>query len=69
MHEEYPERESDMIDIDCEVLSITPSAVWISIDPFKPDICLPRSEIRWSEELGHVTIEMPEWLAIEKGLE
>jgi len=68
---------SDLIDIECEIVSESPKAVQIwdgaSYDSdggfaTRKTVWLPRSQIEIIENGKTATVTMPEWLATEKGL-
>ena len=64
-------RKLNLIELDCDYVGETDDAILIA-NPFeeKDSIWLPKSQIE-IEYLGHVgciSVTLPEWLAIEKGL-
>jgi hypothetical protein len=62
--------KSNVIDIDGEITIRTGSAVFFHTGNKSEAVWLPRSQIEINETgvAGIVTITLPEWLALDKGL-
>jgi len=62
---------NDMIDVeDLTFVRSTDAAILVR-DPDESEIWLPQSQIEWPEDVDRgdiLTVTMPEWLAIDKGL-
>ena len=64
---------AEKVTVDLRLVAQTPAALGFTEDePTDPVIWLPRSQIELDDpdtEMGDVvSVELPEWLAIEKGL-
>jgi len=61
--------DRDMIDIDVDLHHETDRAILVSESGDKEDaVWLPKSQIEIVSESGYLSITLPEWLALEKGL-
>ena len=62
--------ESDLVDLDVQVLHETEMAALVTLDVPDNGVWLPKSKIEISETGigGIMTVTLPEWLALEKGL-
>lgn len=62
--------KSNVIDIDVQVLRETDKAAMVTLDVPDNGVWLPKSQIELSETgiAGIMTVTLPEWLALEKGL-
>ena len=61
---------SDLVDLDVQVLHETEMAALVTLDVPDNGVWLPKSKIEISETGigGIMTVTLPEWLALEKGL-
>ncbi|UXU73777.1 MULTISPECIES: hypothetical protein [unclassified Paracoccus (in: a-proteobacteria)] len=61
---------SNVIDLDVQVLHETDKAVMVTPDVPDNGVWLPKSQIELSETgiAGIMTVTLPEWLALERGL-
>lgn len=65
----YQPEEEDRVNIACKVVRETNAAILVSVDPLAPEVWLPKSQIGYDGSFGEdIDIEIPEWLAIDKGL-
>ena len=62
--------KSDLIDLDVQVLRETEKAVLVTLDVPENGVWLPKAQIELNETVvrGIMTLTLPEWLAIERGL-
>lgn len=62
--------KSDLVDIDVQVLHETEKAALVTVDVPDNGVWLPKSKIELSETgiAGIMTVTLPEWLALDKGL-
>lgn len=60
----------DLVDLDVQVLHETEKAALVTLDVPDNGVWLPKSKIEISETGigGIMTVTLPEWLALEKGL-
>lgn len=61
---------SNVIDLDVQVLRETEKAALVTQDGPENAVWLPKSEIELSETgiAGIMTVTLPEWLALDKGM-
>jgi hypothetical protein len=61
---------SNVIDLDVQVLHETDKAAMVTLDVPDNGVWLPKSQIELNETgiAGIMTVTLPEWLALEKGL-
>lgn len=61
---------SNLIDLDVQVLRETDKAAMVTLDVPDNGVWLPKSQIELNETgiAGIVTVTLPEWLALDKGL-
>ena len=65
-------RNHDIVEVSCSVVKETPAAYLIDAGLTKADkvtpayVWVPKSECEWDD--GDKTMQMPEWLATDKGL-
>ena len=61
---------ADLVDIDVQVLHETEKAALVTVDVPDNGVWLPKSQIELSETGigGIMTMTLPEWLALDKGL-
>lgn len=69
------DREVSSIEIFCKFIVSTPRAICIKEMDSTPGVWIPRSQILYCdkdldavEKESYLTITIPEWLAVEKGL-
>ena len=62
--------KSDLVDLDVQVLHETEKAALVTLDVPENGVWLPKSKIEISETgtSGIMTLTLPEWLALERGL-
>lgn len=62
--------ESDLVDLDVQVLHETKRAALVTLDVPENGVWLPKAKIELSETgiVGIMTVTLPEWLALERGL-
>lgn len=62
--------KSDLIDLDVQVLHQTDKAAMVTLDVPDNGVWLPKSQIELNETgiAGIMTVTLPEWLALDKGL-
>jgi hypothetical protein len=62
--------KSNLVDIDVQVLHETEKAALVTVDVPDNGVWLPKSQIELSETGigGIMTMTLPEWLALDKGL-
>lgn len=62
--------KSDPVDLDVQVLHETDKAALVTLDVPEKGVWLPKSKIELSETgiAGIMTVTLPEWLALDKGL-
>lgn len=62
--------KSNIIDIDVQVLHQTEKAALVTMDVPDNGVWLPKAQIELSETGigGIMTVTLPEWLALERGL-
>ena len=62
--------KSNLVDIDVQVLHETEKAALVTVDIPDNGVWLPKSQIELSETGigGIMTMTLPEWLALDKGL-
>ncbi len=61
---------SNVIDLDVQVLHETDKAAMVTLDVPDNGVWLPKSQIELTETgiAGIMTVTLPEWLALDKGL-
>ena len=61
---------SDLVDLDGHVLHETEKAALVTLDVPENSVWLPKAKIELSETGvgGIMTLTLPEWLALDKGL-
>ena len=62
--------KSDYVDLDVQVLHETKKATLVTLDVPENSVWLPKAKIELSETgiVGIMTVTLPEWLALERGL-
>lgn len=62
--------KSDLVDLDVQVLHETEMAALVTLDVPENGVWLPKAKIELSETGigGIMTLTLPEWLALDKGL-
>lgn len=62
--------KSNVLDLDVQVLRQTEKAVLVTLDVPQNGVWLPKSEVELNETgiAGIITVTLPEWLALDKGL-
>lgn len=62
--------KSNIIDLDVQLLNTTEKAVLVTLDIPENGVWLPKSQVELSETgiAGIMTVTLPEWLALDKGL-
>jgi hypothetical protein len=63
------QEEQKLVYVDGKIVNETVKSILLQVGPLEPDIWLPKSEIAYDGEVGDdLTIELPEWLAINNNL-